>query len=109
VSTKKGEKNGTKENCEFKPTAYARLSKYDKRGDKLIDKSQSIENQIDLIDDYCRTNGFPPPKVFYDDDTSGTSFQRDDCQRLYAATKAREIDTVIVKYTDRVGRNATEA
>jgi len=94
-----------KANSEYKPAIYARLSKEDSRNDVSL----SIENQISILEKYCEDNDFAKPQVFYDDDRTGTNFNREGFQKLYAEAKAGNIDVIIVKHTDRFGRNASQA
>ena len=94
-----------KANSEYKPAIYARLSKEDSRSDTSL----SIENQIDIMQKYCKDNGFAEPKVFFDDDRTGTNFEREGFQKLYAEAQSGNIDVIVIKHTDRFGRNASQA
>ena len=55
------------------PAIYARLSKEDE-DIKKKNVSMSIEHQIDILKGYVKEQGWQPPKVFYDDDRTGTNF-----------------------------------
>jgi len=90
-----------KANSEYKPAIYARLS----REDKKEGVSLSIENQIDILKKYCNDNGFINPQIFYDDDKTGTDFDREDFQKMYTEAKSQNIDLIIIKDTSRFGRN----
>jgi DNA invertase Pin-like site-specific DNA recombinase len=88
-------------NSSYKPAIYARLSDEDSR----IGVSLSIENQFDILRKYCKDNGFPIPKGFYDDDKTGTDFDRQGFQDMYTEAVAGKIDCIIIKDTSRFGRN----
>jgi DNA invertase Pin-like site-specific DNA recombinase len=86
------------------PAIYARLSKEDMdTGKKSV--SLSIEHQINLLEDYVKSQGWQVPKVFYDDDRTGTNFNRKGFQDMYAAAKRGEINVIVIKDTSRFGRN----
>ena len=85
------------------PAIYARLSKEDLDSGKSV--SLSIEHQIDLLKDYVKSQGWQTPKVFYDDDRTGTNFNRKGFQDMYAEAKKGNINIIVVKDTSRFGRN----
>jgi DNA invertase Pin-like site-specific DNA recombinase len=88
-------------NSEYKPAIYARLSDEDNRAGVSL----SIENQLDVMREYCKVNGFITPKAYFDDDKTGTDFNRKGFQDMYADAKAGKIDLIIIKDTSRFGRN----
>ena len=86
------------------PAIYARLSKEDLENKKK-DVSLSIDHQIDILKDYVKDQGWQTPKVFFDDDRTGTNFDREGFQDMYAAAKRGEINVIVIKDTSRFGRN----
>lgn len=84
------------------PTAlYARLSVDDANdGD-----SNSIVHQKEMLERYCKDNGYTNYKFFVDDGFSGTNFERPDFKRMIADVEAGKIKRVIVKDLSRFGRD----
>jgi len=88
------------------PAIYARLSDEDKDSKKdKKDVSLSIEHQIDILQGYVKEKGWQPPKVFYDDDRTGTNFDRKGFQDMYAEAQKGNINVIVIKDTSRFGRN----
>ena len=86
----------------YKAGRYGRLSRED--GDKP--ESDSIVNQLRLIEDYCSRH--PELAVvddYTDDGFTGTNFDRPGFQRMVKDIKAGKIDCVIVKDLSRFGRD----
>lgn len=85
---------------------YLRLSEKDE-GDK--DKSNSIENQQELLVDYIgKSTEIKQIDVYIDDGKTGTNFSRPGFQRLLEDIKKKRINCVIVKDLSRMGRNLYE-
>ena len=84
------------------PTAlYARLSVDDANdGD-----SNSIVHQKEMLERYCKDNGYTNYKFYVDDGFSGTNFERPDFKRMIADVEAGKIKRVIVKDMSRFGRD----
>lgn len=84
------------------PTAlYARLSVDDANdGD-----SNSIVHQKEMLERYCKDNGYTNYKFYVDDGFSGTNFERPDFKRMIADVEAGKIKRVIVKDLSRFGRD----
>lgn len=85
------------------PTAlYARLSVDDANdGD-----SNSIVHQKEMLERYCKDNGYTNYKFYVDDGFSGTNFDRPDFKRMIADVEAGKIKRVIVKdYCAIIGLN----
>lgn len=84
------------------PTAlYARLSVDDANdGD-----SNSIVHQKEMLERYCKDNGYTNYKFYVDDGFSGTNFDRPDFKRMIADVEAGKIKRVIVKDLSRFGRD----
>ena len=90
------------------PAIYARLSNEDEDNKKKTGKkdfSLSIEHQIDLLKGYVHDKGWQAPKIFYDDDRTGTNFNRKGFQDMYAEAQKGNINVIIIKDTSRFGRN----
>jgi len=88
----------------WQPAIYARLSKEDVELRKSS-VSLSIDNQIDILKSYVTEKGWKSPKVFYDDDRTGTNFNRKGFQDMYAEAQKGSINVIIIKDTSRFGRN----
>lgn len=86
--------------------AYIRLSKQDKEKDV----SNSIENQISLINNYLNDNQeIKSYKYYIDDGYSGTNFDRPSFLDMIQDIHDRKINTIILKYLSRFGRNHVES
>ena len=81
---------------------YCRLSKDDeiKNGD-----SNSIKHQREILEKYAKDNGFTNTACFVDDGVSGTTFQRDDWQRLMSEVEAGNVAVICVRDMSRLGRD----
>ena len=80
---------------------YARLSVDDANdGD-----SNSIVHQKEMLDRYCKDNGYTNYKFYVDDGFSGTNFERPDFKRMIADVEAGKVKRVIVKDLSRFGRD----
>ena len=86
----------------YKVARYARLSRED--GDKL--ESDSIGNQLRLIEDYCgRHTELVLTDDYVDDGFTGTNFDRPAFKRMLEDINAGKIDCVVVKDLSRFGRD----
>jgi len=108
ATTMANPKHNATNNEVVKPAIYARLSKEDAEAKKK-DKSLSIEHQIDILTNYVKEKGWQAPKVFYDDNKTGTNFERKDFQAMYNAAKRGEINVIIIKDLSRFGRNTSKS
>ena len=88
----------------IRPAIYARLSNEDLDKDTKKN-SLSIEHQLDILKGYVREKGWEPPKIFYDDDRTGTNFDRKGFQDMYAEAQSGNINVIVIKDTSRFGRN----
>ncbi|MCL1883475.1 MAG: recombinase family protein [Defluviitaleaceae bacterium] len=81
---------------------YCRLSKDDemRSGDSI-----SIKHQREILEKYAKANGFTNIACFVDDGVSGTTFERDDWQRLITEVKAGNVSVLCVKDMSRLGRD----
>lgn len=81
--------------------AYQRISRADgDLGKDGKDKSNSIENQKELIQRYisCKENLQNLPVMdFVDDGYTGSNFDRPGFQKMMDGVRSGEIDTIIVK------------
>ena len=86
---------------------YCRLSVDD--ADKQSDEeSNSIKNQKQILQDYCKKNGYHNTRFFVDDGISGTTFDRPGFKEMEALAEAGKVGTIIVKDLSRFGREQTE-
>ena len=94
---------------------YCRLSVEDLKVKNGKDKSEkekesnSITNQKQILADYAKRNGYTNTMFFVDDGISGTSFERDDFQRMQKLAEEGKVGTIIVKDLSRFGREQVEA
>ncbi len=90
---------------------YARLSvdNHDRR-------SESVENQIDIINQFIFDNNSDPDRemnlvvydIYIDRGISGTSFERNGFERLMQDVKENRVNCIIVKDLSRFGRDYIE-
>ncbi len=83
---------------------YFRLSQEDERQGE----SASIEHQRTILRKYAEEHGFEIHDEYIDDGISGTTFDRQQVQRLLDDAKTGVINTIIVKDLSRFGRNYIE-
>lgn len=96
---------------QYKVGVYSRLSV-----DNNDRKSESIENQIEVIKQYIDKNNSNPEKVmqlnihdiYIDKGVSGTSFKREGFDRLMEDVRNHSVDCIIVKDLSRFGRDYLE-
>ena len=88
----------------WKVAAYARLSSEDDN-----DKSNSIKNQIEIVDKYLENkNDMELIDYYIDNGCSGTDFNRKGFARMMSDIKDKKVNTIIVKDLSRFGRNHIE-
>lgn len=80
---------------------YCRLSK----DDDLQGESASIANQRDMLETYCKKQGWEVTAVYQDDGYTGLNMERPDLKRMLAAIEQRQVSLVITKDLSRLGRN----
>ena len=102
------------ENDELITALYCRLSVEDIKDDKgkkknNEDESNSISNQKQILLDYCKKHGYKNTMFFVDDGISGTSFDRNDFNRMQRMVEEGKICRIIVKDLSRFGREQVEA
>lgn len=83
---------------------YGRLSREDE--DKVDGKSESrsIENQIKILTQYAKNNGFEIYKILYDDGWSGGTMNRPEFNKLKEEVEAKTFQVLLVKDFSRIGR-----
>ena len=86
---------------------YCRLSVDDVKND--ADESNSITNQKQILQDYCKKCGYGNTMFFVDDGISGTSFERSGFQQMQKLAEEGRICRIIVKDLSRFGREQVEA
>jgi DNA invertase Pin-like site-specific DNA recombinase len=86
---------------QWQPAIYARLSDDDGRAGVSL----SIEHQLEILKAYVQDKGWQPPKVFYDDDKTGTNFDRKGFQDMYSEAQKGNVNVIVIKDTSRFGRN----
>ena len=100
--------NKTKGQTEEKITAlYCRLSVDDVKADG--DESNSITNQKQILQDYCKKCGYGNTMFFVDDGISGTSFERSGFQQMQRMAEEGKICRIIIRDLSRFGREQVEA
>ncbi|NBI66321.1 hypothetical protein D1646_05755 [Pseudoflavonifractor sp. 60] len=78
--------------------AYGRLSRKDQKTRRDSDESNSIKNQRDLIHEYIgRHPDLELCMEGYDDNYSGTNFDRPHFQEMMRAIEEGKIDCIVVK------------
>ena len=78
---------------------YGRLSNDD---DVMMN---SLENQLEIVREYARKQGYEIVGESYDDNVSGMRFDRKGLNHVTQAVDAGKIDAVIVKDLSRLGRH----
>ena len=58
-----------------------------------------------MLEDNVEKNGFAGIRHFTDDGISGTTFEREGLQAMFAEVEKRNIGTIIMKDMSRLGRN----
>jgi len=80
---------------------YERLS----RDDEQDGISNSIINQMQILEDFATKNGFSNIRHFQDDGVSGTTFDRKGWNELIEEVQAGNVSVVAVKDMSRLGRD----
>lgn len=84
---------------------YGRLSDEDDGKINPDDKSESIKNQISLLEGYVIANGWEIYDYYIDDDWSGADSDRPDWNRLLRDAEDKKIDIVLCKSQARFTRD----
>ena len=80
---------------------YCRLSK----DDELQGESASISNQRDMLEKYCKRQGWEVVEIFQDDGYTGLNMERPGLQRMLGAVEKGQVDILLTKDLSRLGRN----
>ena len=81
---------------------YGRLSNDD---DVMMN---SLENQLEIVREYARKQGYEIVGESYDDNVSGMRFDRKGLNQVTQAVDDGKIDAIIVKDLSRLGRHKTQ-
>jgi DNA invertase Pin-like site-specific DNA recombinase len=94
---------------------YARLSK-EEQGKSKEEQSRSIKNQIDMCKKFIEDEQKAYPKcqfkiaaILKDDGVSGTTFDRNDFNKLISKIESNQANMVITKDLSRLGRDHIKA
>ena len=83
---------------------YSRLSVGDE--DRDGGESNSIQNQRDMLENYCEKQGWEVVAVYQDDGYTGLNMERPDLKRMLKAIERRQINLVVTKdYCAIIGLN----
>ncbi len=85
----------------FRVAIYCRLSK----DDDLQGESASIANQRDMLEKYCKRQGWEVVSVYQDDGYTGLNMERPDLKRMLKAVERRQVNLVITKDLSRLEEN----
>lgn len=80
---------------------YCRLSV----DDGIDQDSQSINNQKEVLTEYCLNNDFIIENIYIDDGISGTTFERPGFNKMIESIEQGNIDIVVTKDLSRLGRD----
>ena len=83
---------------------YTRLSNADKK-DENLKQSESIDNQIELLQRFVKFKNWTISKTYIDDGYSGTNFDRPDFKRMINDIELGKINLIITKDLSRLGRD----
>jgi len=75
---------------------------------RVSTKDQKIENQIDILRDYCRSRDFEIYKEYKDIGVSGSVFERRALKMLMRDATENKFEAVVVHKLDRFGRSAVD-
>jgi len=89
----------------FKAGLYVRLSREDEDKQNINDFSESIKNQKEFLSEYAIKNGYSIVDIYADDGISGTTFDREDFNRMLRDIEIGRINMVITKDLSRLGRD----
>lgn len=104
-SRKEINKYTANDNKIYNTAIYARISIEDKRRIE----AESIENQIKIVEQYCKDKPeFNICKIYKERGVSGATFDRIEFNKLIDDIKNKKINCIIVKDLSRLGRNHLE-
>lgn len=88
----------------YRAACYCRLS----RDDEQDGTSVSIETQVKVLEDYCKSNNISVADFYCDDGFTGTNFDRPNFKRMMSDVNNGNVNMVVVKDLSRFGRNYIE-
>lgn len=83
--------------------AYVRVST-----DEQADKGNSLFEQKERLQAYCKANGWEPPLIYEDDGYSAKDLRRPAITRLLDDVKKQKIDLVVTTKLDRLSRKLSD-
>ena len=86
---------------DYRVALYIRLSKEDENEGP----SESVSNQLSLLQEFARERRLDVADTYIDDGWSGTSFDRPGFKRMIADIEAKKINMVLTKDLSRLGRD----
>ena len=86
----------------YRAALFCRLSK-DDDGNK--GESSSIQTQRDILENYCRQQGFLVHDFYVDEGYSGLNYDRPNFQRMLNDIDSKKVNLVITKDLSRLGRD----
>ena len=89
----------------YRAAIYCRLSK----DDELQGESASIANQREMLENYCKQQGWEVVAVYQDDGYTGLNTDRPDLKRLLKAVEKKLVNLVVTKDLSRLSRNYLDA
>ncbi len=90
---------------EYKAGIYVRLSREDENKESKHQASESIKNQKEFLKNYALENNFQIIDYYADDGISGTTFEREEFNRMLKDIENRKINMVLTKDLSRLGRD----
>ena len=87
----------------YQVALYIRLSKEDEH--KTSINSESVENQVNLLNEYVLKNNYQVYDTYIDDGYTGTNFNRPSFNRLIKDIESKKVNMIIVKDLSRFGRD----
>lgn len=93
-------------NSGFRVGIYTRISQ--ERKEHYRDKTQSLEHQIQLAQQYAKEHHLNVVKIYQDYEYTGTNFQRPGFQEMMEDIRNQFINCIIVKDLSRFGREYLE-
>ena len=88
----------------LKTGIYVRLSQEDRNKLNKNDESESIQNQKQMLTDYCNEKGWGIYDIYCDEDYSGADRDRPDYNRLLSDARNHKFDIVLCKTQSRFTR-----
>ncbi|MEK3969500.1 recombinase family protein [Paenibacillus sp. FSL H7-0323] len=84
----------------MKVAAYIRVST-----DEQVEKGNSLTEQSERLESYCKAMGWNKPDIFSDDGISAKNINRPSLKKLIARVEQNEFDIVLTTKLDRLCRN----